>query len=97
MSDIESMIESLSAEDIKHLMASINNKRVNKVDTSYRLRRNLITDLYYSAEPKPFHLINRSRPMNIEVYEYDGYTGLPKCRCCGRIDTDLAMYEDDDE
>ena len=77
MSDIESMIESLSAEDIKHLMASINNKRVNKVDTSYRLRRNLITDLYYSAEPKPFH--------------------LPKCRCCGRIDTDLAMYEDDDE
>ena len=42
-------------------------------------------------------MYNRSRPMNIEVYEYDGYTGLPKCRCCGRIDTDLAMYEDDDE
>tara|TARA_Y100001951_G_C11275479_1_gene261634 strand:- start:185 stop:439 length:255 start_codon:yes stop_codon:yes gene_type:complete len=67
MSDIESMIESLSAEDIKHLMASINNKRVNKVDTSYRLRRNLITDLYYSAEPKPFHLIN-DRPMTPEEY-----------------------------
>ena len=28
-------------------------------------------------------------------YEYDGHTGLPKCKCCGRIDTDLDMYEDD--
>jgi hypothetical protein len=67
MSDIEAMIESLSAEDIKHLMASINNKRVNKVDTSYRLRSNLITDLYFSAEPKPHHLIN-DRPMTPEEY-----------------------------
>ena len=51
MSDIESMIESLSAEDIKHLMASINKQKVNKVDTSYRLRRNNITSLYFSCEP----------------------------------------------
>ena len=34
--------------------------------------------------------------MNTEVYEYDGHMGLPKCKCCGRIDTDLAMYEDDE-
>lgn len=27
-----------------------------------------------------------------EMYEADGHTGLPKCRCCGRIDTDTADY-----
>ena len=27
-----------------------------------------------------------------EIYEADGHTGLPKCRCCGRIDTDTADY-----
>ena len=27
-----------------------------------------------------------------EMYEADGHTGLPKCRCCGRIDTDWSLY-----
>jgi hypothetical protein len=27
-----------------------------------------------------------------EMYEADGHTGLPKCRCCGRIDTDTNLY-----
>ena len=27
-----------------------------------------------------------------EMYEADGHTGLPKCRCCGRIDTDTSLY-----
>ena len=27
-----------------------------------------------------------------EMYEADGHTGLPKCRCCGRIDTDWNLY-----
>tara|TARA_R100000995_G_C3430428_1_gene98248 strand:+ start:315 stop:431 length:117 start_codon:yes stop_codon:yes gene_type:complete len=30
-----------------------------------------------------------------EVYEADGHTGLPKCKCCGRIDTDVEMYIDE--
>jgi len=29
------------------------------------------------------------------LYEYDGHTGLPKCKCCGRIDTDASLYEDE--
>jgi len=27
------------------------------------------------------------------LYEYDGHSGLPKCKCCGRIDTDAPLYE----
>ena len=29
-----------------------------------------------------------------EKYENDGHTGLPKCKCCGRIDTDFSMYNE---
>ena len=29
-----------------------------------------------------------------EMYETDGYTGLPKCRCCGQIDTDFNLYNE---
>mgnify|MGYP003133483097 CR=1 FL=1 len=29
-----------------------------------------------------------------EIYESDGYTGLPKCKCCGRIDTDFNEYNE---
>ena len=27
-----------------------------------------------------------------EMYEADGPTGLPKCRGCGRLDTDWSLY-----
>ena len=27
-----------------------------------------------------------------EIYEADGYSGLPKCRSCGIVDTDFHMY-----
>ena len=67
MSDIESMIESLSAEDIIRLMANIGNRRINTVDTSFTKRRNAITQLYFSAEPKPHQLIN-DKPMTPEEY-----------------------------
>ena len=26
--------------------------------------------------------------------EYDGYSGLPKCKCCSIVDTDYLLYED---
>ena len=29
-----------------------------------------------------------------EKYENAGHTGLPKCKCCGRIDTDFSMYNE---
>ena len=29
-----------------------------------------------------------------EKYEADGHTGLPKCKCCGRIDTDFSLYNE---
>ena len=29
-----------------------------------------------------------------EMYEADGYSGLPKCRCCGIVDTDFHMYNE---
>ena len=29
-----------------------------------------------------------------EKYEYDGHTGLVKCSCCGRIDTDWHDYNE---
>ena len=53
MNDIESMIESLSAEDIKSLMASLNNNR-RTVDTSHRQRRIAKTELYFSVAPLPY-------------------------------------------
>ena len=70
MSDIKAMIESMSAEDIVSLMANINRNNIRKVDTSRRARRLAMTDLYFSAEPKPHHLIN-DRPMSPE--EYSGH------------------------
>jgi hypothetical protein len=30
-----------------------------------------------------------------EMYEADGHTGLPKCKCCGIIDTDFLLYKED--
>ena len=58
MKDIKTMIESMSAKDIKLLMASLGNRVRNSVDTSYRQRRIAKTDLYFSAEPKPHQKID---------------------------------------
>ena len=58
MKDIKRMIESMSAKDIKLLMASLGNRVRNSVDTSYRQRRIAKTDLYFSAEPKPHQKID---------------------------------------
>ena len=58
--DIESLIEGLSPEDIKALMKEIKKPRVRKIDTSYAERRMAITNLYFSAEPKP-HMVDYDR------------------------------------
>ena len=58
--DIESLIEGLSPEDIKALMKEIKKPRVRKIDASYAERRMAITNLYFSAEPKP-HMVDYDR------------------------------------
>ena len=54
ISDIESIVESLSASQIKDLMATVkSNKRVS-VDTSRRAKRIAKTELYFSVAPLPY-------------------------------------------
>ena len=45
------MIESMSAKDIKLLMASLGNRVRNSVDTSYRQRRIAKTELFFACKP----------------------------------------------
>jgi hypothetical protein len=54
MKDIESMIRSMSAEDILSLMANINSNSRRTVDTSHRQRRIAMTELYFSVAPLPY-------------------------------------------
>jgi len=54
MSDIKTMIESMSLEDLVSLMSSINNKKMRTVDTSRRARSNAITQLYFEVAPLPY-------------------------------------------
>ena len=71
LSDIESMLSMLKPEQIAKLMGGITiNNRIHKIDYSRKARRIAITDLYFSAEPKPHQLIN-DRPMTPE--EYSGH------------------------
>jgi hypothetical protein len=51
MKDIKTMIESMSAKDIKLLMASLGNRVRNSVDTSYRERRIAKTELFFACKP----------------------------------------------
>ena len=54
MNDIKSMIDSMSAEDIKNLMATINSRNRCSVDTTIRERRLAKNDLYFSVAPLPY-------------------------------------------
>jgi len=51
--DIESIIESLTPEQIKAVMETTTNN-VRKVDTRARERRIAITELYFSCAPLPY-------------------------------------------
>ena len=51
MKDIKTMIESMSAKDIKLLMASLGNRVRNSVDTSYSQRRIAKTELFFACKP----------------------------------------------
>ena len=54
ISDIESMIESLTPEQIKAVLATTTNSNVRKVDTRHRAKRIAITNLYFSVAPLPY-------------------------------------------
>jgi hypothetical protein len=52
--DIDTLIESMSAEQIRSVMASIAQRgNVKRIDTSRRERSNAITSLYFSVAPLP--------------------------------------------
>ena len=52
--DIETMIESLSASQIKDIMATVKTNNIRMIDTRVRERRIAKTELYFSVAPLPF-------------------------------------------
>ena len=53
-SDIQSMIESLTPEQIKAVLATTTNGNIRKVDTRMRARHIAKTELYFSVAPLPY-------------------------------------------
>ena len=51
--DIESMIASLSPSEISKIMSKVASKKRTSVDTSRKLRRMAITQLYFDNAPRP--------------------------------------------
>mgnify|MGYP003656424492 CR=1 FL=1 len=76
MSDIKAMIESLSAKDIEHLMANISNRRINTVNTSFRKRKNAITDLYFSVAPLPHKTTYEEYKLEAEAIRQQCISGV---------------------
>ena len=53
MKDIATVVEGLTAEQIKVVMASITNRNVRHIDTSRKETRLARNNLYFSSCPKP--------------------------------------------
>ena len=53
MTDIETLIESLSPEEIRTIMDEVRSNKPTRVDTSRKMRSMLITDLYFQTAPRP--------------------------------------------
>ena len=51
--DIETLIGTLSAEQIKAIMSKVKARKPHKVDTSRRARRIALTQLYFDNAPLP--------------------------------------------
>ena len=52
--DIDTMIESMTVEQIKSVMATLKQKgNVRRIDSSHKERRNALTSLYFSVAPLP--------------------------------------------
>ena len=58
MKDIATIVEGLTVEQIRAVMASISNQsNIRKVDHTRRLRHIQKTDLYFNSAPKP-HMVD---------------------------------------
>ena len=77
MNDIKSMIESMSVEDIKSLMANINSRNRCSVDTSKRERRLAKNELYFSVAPLPY---------KSPYQEYKEHRESIRQQCISRVD-----------
>ena len=53
MKDIATIVEGLTAEQIRMVMTSITNNNVRRIDTSRKERRLAKNNLYFSSCPKP--------------------------------------------
>ena len=51
--DIEALIGTLSAEQIKAIMSEVKAKKPTKVDTTRKARRIALTQLYFDNAPRP--------------------------------------------
>ena len=51
--DIEALVGTLSAEQIRAIMSEVKAKKPKKVDTSRKERRMAITQLYFDNAPRP--------------------------------------------
>ena len=74
MKDIETLIASLSAEEIKKIISDVKERKPKNVDTSRRLRRIANTQAYFNATPKP-HMcddfsdyVNHSDSIRQQIY-----------------------------
>jgi hypothetical protein len=53
MTDIASLIESLSPEEIRTIMDEVKQKKPTRVSTARAMRSMKITDLYFDNAPRP--------------------------------------------
>ena len=53
MKDIEALIGTLSAEQIRAIMSEVKAKKPTKVDTTRKARRIALTQLYFDNAPRP--------------------------------------------
>ena len=74
MKDIETLIASLSAEEIKRIMSEVKERKPKSVDTSRKARRIANTSLYFNSAPKP-HMckdfsdyVNHSDSIRQQIY-----------------------------
>jgi len=72
--DIETLVASLSAEEIKRIMSEVKAKKPKSVDTTRKARRIANTTAYFNATPKP-HMcddfesyVNHSDSIREQIY-----------------------------
>ena len=74
---IDTLIESLTAEQIKSVMATLRQKgNVRSIDTSRRERRLAMNDLYFSVAPLPYKTDYESYRLEAEAIRQQVISGV---------------------